>query len=162
VRDPVPAKAGSDLSFAEAVRPHLAAMAHLAARLVPAADRDDVVQEAFTRAWRRQSTYDPAKGALRPWLLAIVADQARRRSRRFRPMEPAFPTAVDPSFSAEALDLERALCHLSRRQRLAIDLYYFVGLDIADTAVVMGCAEGTVKSTLADARSRLRKELEEQ
>jgi RNA polymerase sigma-70 factor (ECF subfamily) len=35
-----------------------------------------------------------------------------------------------------------------------------VGLSVADTAAVMGCAEGTVKSTLADARAKLRAMLE--
>jgi DNA-directed RNA polymerase specialized sigma24 family protein len=39
---------------------------------------------------------------------------------------------------------------------LAVELYYFLDLAIADVAAVMGCSAGTVKSTLADARRRLR------
>jgi RNA polymerase sigma factor (sigma-70 family) len=54
------------------------------------------------------------------------------------------------------VDLERALDDLSRRQRQAVDLHYFVGLDIATVASVMGCAPGTVKATLHQARARLR------
>jgi RNA polymerase sigma-70 factor (ECF subfamily) len=49
---------------------------------------------------------------------------------------------------------------LSARQRLAVDCFYFADLSVADTAAVMGCSEGTVKSTLSDARARLRSLLE--
>jgi RNA polymerase sigma-70 factor (ECF subfamily) len=62
--------------------------------------------------------------------------------------------------AAGRVDVERALGRLTRRQRLAVGCVYFVGLSIAETAAVMGCAEGTVKSTLADARARLRTLLE--
>ena len=54
------------------------------------------------------------------------------------------------------LDLERAVDGLSRRQRQAVDLHYFVGLDVATVAEVMDCAPGTVKATLHQARARLR------
>ena len=50
---------------------------------------------------------------------------------------------------------------LSRRQRQAVDLHYFVGLDVTTTAEVMGCAPGTVKATLHQARGRLRELLGE-
>ncbi len=60
----------------------------------------------------------------------------------------------------DRLDVEYAVSRLSPRQRLAIDCFYFVGLSVADTAAVMGCSEGTVKSTLSDARERLRPLLE--
>ncbi|MEV0797849.1 sigma factor-like helix-turn-helix DNA-binding protein [Kribbella sp. NPDC050281] len=40
-------------------------------------------------------------------------------------------------------------------------LFYLADLSIAETAMVMGCSEGTVKSTLSDARARLRSELED-
>ena len=45
------------------------------------------------------------------------------------------------------------MTRLAPRQRLAIDCFYFVGLSLAETAAVMGCSEGTVKSTLSDARA---------
>jgi RNA polymerase sigma-70 factor (ECF subfamily) len=54
------------------------------------------------------------------------------------------------------VDLERAIARLAHRQRLAVELHYFIGLGVKEAAQVMGCAEGTVKSTLADARERLR------
>lgn len=140
--------------FTAWVEPHLPAMSRYAARLVPAADRDDVVQEALVRAWRRHTTYDDRVGAPLPWLLAIVADRARRHRARTRPTVELAEASVAP---VEAdVDLERAVLQLSGRQRQAVDLHYFVGLDVVSCAQVMGCAEGTVKATLHQARGRLR------
>lgn len=64
------------------VRPHVPAMARLAARLAGGADRDDIVQEALARAWVKRRQFDGAKGAPSAWLLAITADQARKAVRR--------------------------------------------------------------------------------
>jgi DNA-directed RNA polymerase specialized sigma24 family protein len=76
--------------FGAWVQPHLVAMANLAARMVGPADRDDVVQESLARAWRRWGTYRTDRGTPQVWLLAIVADRARRhsRSRGRRPVAP--------------------------------------------------------------------------
>ncbi|MGH3714330.1 MAG: RNA polymerase sigma factor [Micromonosporaceae bacterium] len=148
-------------AFADWVRPHLRPMTLLAARLAPYGDRDDVVQEALARAWAKRHLYDPTRGTAITWLLAITADQARKAVRRSRPIavlsdEPD-PRADRPEVW---LDVERAVRRLAPQQRLAVNCYYFVGLTVAQTATVMGCAEGTVKSTLADARARLRPLLE--
>lgn len=142
------------------VAPHLRAMGLLAARLTSPDERDDVVQEALSRAWSRRSTFDPERGSASAWLLAITADQARRTRtrRRPRPVVDAGP-GVRTDVGRD-LDLEAALRHLTDRQRLAVDCLYYVGLSVAETAAVMGCAEGTVKSTLSDARARLRTLLE--
>lgn len=145
--------------FADWVRPHLTSMSRLAARFAPDADRDDVVQEALLRAWSKRRQYDPERGALSSWLLAITADQAGKARRRAS--RPLALVGDRPSKDADArLDVERALVHLSARQRQAVDCLYFVGLTVAETAAVMGCSEGTVKSTLADARAKLRVLLE--
>src|SRR6266516_7781543 len=71
--------------FVEWVRPHLPAMARLAARLAGGADRDDIVQEALARAWSKRGQYDASRGTASSWLLAITADQARKAARRLRP-----------------------------------------------------------------------------
>jgi RNA polymerase sigma factor (sigma-70 family) len=140
--------------FAGWVSPHLPPMARVAARLSPAADRDDVVQEALARAWRRRSTFDPARGTPAAWLAAVVAGEARRARGRTKPGQELVDAPVEDTH--RDLDLERAVAQLSQRQREAVDLHYFTGLTVSETAAAMGCADGTVKSTLSDARVRLR------
>lgn len=54
------------------------------------------------------------------------------------------------------VDLERAVALLPRRQREVVGLRYFAGLSTAETAQALGLSDGTVKSTLSDARARLR------
>jgi RNA polymerase sigma-70 factor (ECF subfamily) len=151
--------AGPD-AFAAWVRPHLAAMARLAARLAPGADRDDIVQEALARAWSKRSQYDAARGTASAWLLTITANQARTAARRTPLALELVETAAPARDTDAGLDVERAVAGLPERQRLAVDCFYFADLSIADTAAVMGCSEGTVKSTLSDARARLRPLLE--
>jgi RNA polymerase sigma-70 factor (ECF subfamily) len=131
-------------------------MARYAARQVSAPDRDDVVQEALIRAWQRWSTYDESRGAPAAWLIGILADRCRRH--RIRRPAGVVVELVDQGAPAAAydVDLEVALHRLSARQRQAVDLHYFVGLDVATVAEVMDCAPGTVKATLHQARARLR------
>ncbi|HWB65598.1 MAG TPA: RNA polymerase sigma factor [Mycobacteriales bacterium] len=144
------------------VMPHLVAMTGLAARLTSPADRDDVVQEALVRAWRKRHAYDEARGTPRAWLLAIVADRARRhRARAPRPGHQLIDVADRPRDLEQSLDLDRAIGGLPRRQRLAVELHYLLGLSVPECSAVMGCSDGTVKSTLYDARHRLRRDLEE-
>lgn len=140
--------------FTAWVEPHLPVLRRYAARLVSPADADDVVQEALVRAWRRWSTYDDQRGAPLSWLLAIVADRARRH--RVRDNRPIARAAAAVPAAPHDLDLERALARLPERQRQAVDLYYFADLDVSTVAQVMSCAEGTVRATLHQARARLR------
>src|SRR3954471_9386089 len=138
--------------------PHLRAMSLLAARLSSDAERDAVVQEALIRAWTKRGQFDARRAPPSAWLLAITADQARRARRGRRPLLGMIPGRARPI--ADQLDAAHAIAGLSARQGLAVDCFYFVGLDVAETAAVMRCSQGTVKSTLSDARNRLRKLLE--
>ncbi|MCW2529374.1 MAG: polymerase, sigma-24 subunit, subfamily [Pseudonocardiales bacterium] len=131
----------------------------LAVRLSSASEADEAVQEALVAAWRKWSQYEPERGTPRNWLLAIVADQAGKSRRRRRPTlelvdGPAANTGGD-------LDLRAAVVALPPRQRVALELRYYLQLPLAEIAEVMGCAEGTVKSTLAAARAGLRTTLGE-
>jgi RNA polymerase sigma-70 factor (ECF subfamily) len=148
--------------FADWIEPEVERMARLAARLAPTADRDDIVQEALVRAWQKRDQYDPARGTPAAWLLAITADRARRARTRSRlTPSPALGEVPGRVRSADDhVDVEFAVARLAPRQRLAVDCFYFVGLSVTETAAVMRCSEGTVKSTLADARRVLRPLLE--
>lgn len=147
--------------FADWVRPSLLAMTRVAARLAPRADTDDVVQDALVHAWRKRKQFDAGRGTVTTWLLAITADRARSarrtRGRRLRLIDDSAELPDRPAAAgADDHDLDGAIDRLPRRQRLAVQLHYFVGLNVEETAAVMGCASGTVKSTLHDARTRLR------
>jgi len=129
-------------------------MRRLAERMAGPSGRDDVLQEALLGAWKTRSSFDPELGDARAWLLAITANHAKKAARtagsRSFQLTSATPTAPDLR-----IDLERAVNGLPERQRLAIELFYFVGLPVDDVAAVMGCANGTVKSTLSAAQRTL-------
>lgn len=146
--------------FAEWIAPHWPAMTALAQRMGERGQADDIVQEALALAWRKRELFDESRGTPRAWLLALTADQCRRAYRRggrtpipIADVGDRLGAAVD---SAIDVDLQRALTALAPRQRLAVELFYFLGLPVAEVAQAMGCAQGTVKSTLSDARGALR------
>lgn len=155
--------------FAAWIRPHWAAMAVTAARIAGLDDRDDALQDALVSAWRYQGSFDPDRGTARAWLVAVTANAARKLARRrvrsfHQPADAlaaASGSAVAGTIDPVHLDVERAIAALPDRQRLAVTLFYFAGLSLHETAAVMGCAEGTVKATLAAARANLRNRLKD-
>jgi RNA polymerase sigma factor (sigma-70 family) len=137
-----------------------------------ASEAEDAAQEAFVKAYRALGRF--RSGApFRPWLLAIVANEARNRrkaaARRAGLVlraaregttedNPSSPEAV--ILSAERREeLLEALGRLREEARWAIACRYFLGLSEEETAATLGCARGTVKSRLSRALRRLREEI---
>lgn len=150
-----------DEDFEAWVRPHWDAIQRVVLRLVPPMDRDDVLQNTVLRAWRARKRFDPDRGSARTWLLTIAANESKHAWRWLRRHETVDDwTAQDhDGTTEESLDLQRAIRLLPRRQRLATELHYYVGLTVHEVAIVIGCSEGTVKATLFAARRNLRKTL---
>ena len=136
-----------------------------------AADAEDAAQEAFVKAWRALWRF--RRGAeFRPWLLRIVANEARNRRRSVgrraglelrAAHEPSGEAA--PSPEAVLLGSERrealiaAVNALPEPARLAVACRYFLDLSEQETAAVLGVRRGTVKSRTARALARLREEV---
>jgi RNA polymerase sigma factor (sigma-70 family) len=145
--------------FARWLQPSWVSMTRLASRLVGTLDAEDVVQEAVTTAWRKWDRFDASRGTPRAWLLSLTADHARRHWRRMASL-PMPIAEIEPAPHAESspdLDLRAEVIKLRGQQRLAVELYYYLDLPVSEVAQVMRCSEGTVKSTLSDARARLRR-----
>ena len=137
-----------------------------------AADAEEAAQDAFVKAYAALGRF--RRGApLRPWLLAIVANEARNRRRAAGRREHLAARAagaeaamVAPSAEALALEasedeeLRRALARLDDRDREVRWLRFFADLDEAETAAALGCRRGTVKSRQSRALTRLRAQLE--
>ena len=137
------------------------------------ADAEDAAQEGFIKAYRALGRFRAGANP-RPWLLQIVANEARNRVRstgrrqqlelrlveRFRPGDAA-PSPEAAAVAAE--DRKRLLEHvkrLSEEDQLVITSRYFLELSGEETAAALGIAEGTVKSRLSRALARLRARVE--
>lgn len=131
-------------------------------------DAEDAVQEGFIRAFRALDRFRDGL-PFRPWLLKIVLNEARGR-RRVRARGLRLSLRVG-SFHQEELDtdpmdsvllhergelLAAAIAKLGPEHRRVIYCRYFLDLDEAETAVVLGCPRGTVKSRLSRAIGQLR------
>jgi RNA polymerase sigma-70 factor (ECF subfamily) len=141
------------------VTPWMADVWRFAVSLSSLDDADDLVQDALARAWVKRAAYDPSRGSPRSWLLAIVADRARRRWTR-RPKPVVLVPAAVPEPDGHRVDLRRAIAALPERQRTTVFLHYYLDLPVSEVAAVMGCSDGTVKSALHDARRALARRLE--
>ncbi|HEX2171644.1 MAG TPA: sigma-70 family RNA polymerase sigma factor [Dehalococcoidia bacterium] len=134
-----------------------------------AADAEDVAQEGFIKAHFALGRFRPG-APFRPWLLRIVANEARnRRKSAGRRAGLALKAAgagasgeMTPSPEDIALAQEQrrtlleAVNRLREEERLAIAYRYFLNLSEAELAEALGCPRGTVKSRLSRALGRLR------
>jgi RNA polymerase sigma factor (sigma-70 family) len=140
-----------------------------------AADAEEAVQDGFVKAYRALGRF--RRGSpLRPWLLRIVANEARNRRRSagrrdalaLRVAAADRPGDAVPSPEAALLGAESrarllvAVNALSEEHRLTIACRYFLELSEEETAAALGIRRGTVKSRHARALERLREELGEQ
>ena len=147
-------------------------LAYLVAR--DAADAEDAVADGLAKAWLALPRF--RRGApFRPWLLEIVANEARNRRRSagrrarlaLRSAAQLRPGDAAPSPEAALLDAERrdallaAVERLREDERLVVACRYFLDLSEAETATTLGIRPGTVKSRLSRALARLRVALEE-
>ena len=168
------ARAGDDDAYAVLVARHRD-VAFRTAWLITgtAADAEDTAQEAFIKAHRALARFRPGE-PFRPWLLQIVANDARNRRRSAgRREQLAVRAATDrsagdaaPSPEAAVLAAERrdallaGLRRLGEDDRLVIGLRYFLDLGEAEMAAAIGVPRGTVKSRLSRSLGRLRTALE--
>lgn len=138
-------------------------------------DAEDIAQDAFVKAYAALARFR-AEAPFRPWLLQIVANEARNRRRSagrrahlaLRAAEEqrnaaSGDAAPSPETAALADEQRRllldALDSLRDEDRQAIAYRYFLDLSEAEMAEALGCARGTVKSRLSRALGRLREQL---
>jgi RNA polymerase sigma-70 factor (ECF subfamily) len=133
---------------------------------------EDVTQTVFADLWRRPQRFDPARGSLRPWLVAqaharavdTVRSEAARQRRHEREGRLAPPPAPDVEAevhqAAMSEGVRRAVARLGDDEREAIVLAYFGGHSYRETAELIGAPEGTVKSRIRRGLIDLRRALE--
>ena len=115
----------------------------------------EVVQEAFARALHQQRKFR-GDGSLEAWVWRIVVNVAlktRRSLRREWSLDEEYEAAAHET--APDRDVRAAVRALPPRRRLVVFLRYFADLSYAEIAEIAGISEGTVASTLAQAKEEL-------
>ena len=131
---------------------------------------EDAAQEAFAAAWRAARGFDPARGSVTGWMLAIARNAAIDMSRR-RVAQPtdrtpevhdAGPLPEDRAAAEEeAFRVQAALACLAPHERELLELAYFAGMSQSEIAARLALPLGTVKTRTRTALRRLANELEE-
>ncbi len=167
-------RAGDREAYAELVRRHAPTALRAATVLGAGPDAEDVVQEAFVKAYAQLDTFRE-DAPFRPWLLRIVSNEARnlhrgagrRRARERLVWERTERLLLDVPPLESMLSAERRemllgmLGRLAERDRQVVVCRYLLELDEAETAAALGWPRGTVKSRSSRAMGRLRAMLEE-
>jgi len=161
-------RSGDRDAYAGLVDRHAPVALRTAALLGAGAEAEDVVQEAFVKAYARLDTFRDG-APFRPWLLRIVTNEARnlhrgagrRRERERLTWARTERLLVEAEPLDSALSSERraalvaALRELDTRDREVVTCRYLLELDEQETAAVLGWPRGTVKSRLSRALRRL-------
>jgi RNA polymerase sigma factor (sigma-70 family) len=132
---------------------------------------EEVAQESFVRAWRFAGGYDPRRGTVIGWLLAITRNTAidAMRVRTEQPYDPQtlLETAAVPEGTADSVEhvvdeqpIRLALSKLPREQAVAVVLAAVFGLTAREIAERESIALGTAKTRIRLGLARLRSELE--
>jgi RNA polymerase sigma-70 factor (ECF subfamily) len=166
---------GDHVALGELYDRHARLLYSLALRIVgERADAEDVLQDAFSQAWRQASRFEAARGTVIGWLVTVTRSRAldRLRHRRGRPetaadVERAAREVADP---ARAIDLQlvtaeqaarvrQALADLPPEQRRPLELAYYDGLSQSEIAAKLNVPLGTIKTRMRQTLRKLRDSL---
>ncbi|MEW1924664.1 MULTISPECIES: RNA polymerase sigma factor [unclassified Streptomyces] len=164
-------RAGEPEAYAELVRAFTGIALRAAVALGAGSDAEDVVQQAFFKAYCSLGRFRDGS-AFKPWLLSIVANETRNtvrsavrqrslvgREAALTEAEPLIPESADPAVAAlqdeRRTALLAALDRLSEEHRLVVTYRYLLEMEEAETAEALGWPRGTVKSRLNRALRKL-------
>lgn len=154
-------------AFSPIYRRHYPAIVgYLHRRLGDAHAAEDLAADTFIAALKGIHRYRPTGAPFRAWLLRIATNLANnhvrvaaRRRRRLRSIEGRQQVRAD---AMADLELARHALHgLSPDHQAVLSLHHVEGLSVEETAGVLGCRPGTVKSRLSRARDAYRRALKE-
>ncbi len=134
-----------------------------------AADADDLVQEALTKAWAHRDRFEPGTN-LRAWLFTILRNtyytslvrKRREVSDETGKYAATLSAPATQDWSMALLNLQTNLQRLPTEHREALILVGAAGLTYEEAAEICGCALGTIKSRVNRARVKLLKLLDEE
>lgn len=155
----------TDRDFRDAFHCHKQVVYRFAFRMTGSSETaEDIVQDCFVALWKKPGAYDPARGAMRAFLLGMARNMVLKRWRDERPYASAeYESAA--CFPVDLIGLERAAAVASAigmlppLQREALVLAEYEEMSLEEIAAVTQAELAAVKSRLHRARQNLRRML---
>jgi len=121
---------------------------------------EDAVQEASVKAWRKIGQLRGDAASLRPWFLAIVANECRmsRRTRWWSVLKFGEMASGQPAVESNT-DLHRALLRMSPDERLPLILHFYLDLPLEEVARTLRVSPSAARSRIYRAAKRMRGDL---
>ncbi|MGI9384383.1 MAG: RNA polymerase sigma factor [Methyloligellaceae bacterium] len=163
--------AGDARAFSELVDAQLDRVLAAARRVLGSdTEAEDVAQEAFLRLWRNADRWQPGRAKVSTWLYRVAVNlsidrlRGRKETTTSEPPDSAVPPRQQRSVEEEDLKarMDHALQDLPERQRLALVLFHYEGLSMAEVADLLEASVEAVESLLARARRTLKTKLAKQ
>ena len=159
---------GEDGALRAAYQHHGSLVYTFCCRTLDQGRAEDVTQEVFISAWKSCKRYEPARGSLAGWLIAIarnriidnVRSEQRHSERRADSAPDEAPVESQVEAIANRLLITEALRCLSDRARQVVAMHYFDDLTLRQIAETTQQPLGTVKSDLRRGLARVRHQLE--
>jgi RNA polymerase sigma-70 factor (ECF subfamily) len=126
---------------------------------------EELTQDVFLTAWRKAARFDPSRGRLSTWLMAIAHNMAVDRLRRVSARTPETLGGIedipeigesDEESVLDRQEAQRILSGLSARERRLLEMAYFHGWTAREIAEADGIPLGTVKTRLRTVLIKLR------
>jgi RNA polymerase sigma-70 factor, ECF subfamily len=159
---------GDEQAFRSLVTRHQSRVVAVARRMTgDDIEAEDIAQESFLRLWRSAATLEVNDKGVGGWLYRVASNLALDRIRARKPQQPdALEMLTVPADQGKALHdaqvaarVDQALQALPERQRLALVLCHYEGLDIASAGSIIGVSVEAVESLLARSRRALKQAL---
>lgn len=129
-------------------------------------DAEEAAQDALLAIATRLETFDPARGAFRPWVRTVATNSARSTYRSMKNQRRSFeptPDVIDPTrtsvVAGARIDLLEALEHLEREHPATLEAFMLrdlTGLSYDEVAQILCRPSGTVRAQVTRARSYVR------
>lgn len=135
-----------------------ALLAHVTRLVGDRALAEEVLQDVMLASWHAAGSFR-GDSSVRTWMLSIAHRRGLNATRRASlPQRALVSDVAAPGTrdAAEQLDVAQAIGNLPPEQRATLDLVFYQGLSLVESAEVMGVAVGTVKSRLHRAKQSLR------
>jgi RNA polymerase sigma-70 factor (ECF subfamily) len=158
---------GDARAYRSMVEQHLGSVTRFSERILGnRSEAEDVAQETFLRLWTQAARWTP-NAQPKTWLYRVARNLCIDRLRKLHPTDNVDlqTTSERPSGllirKQTALQVERAMLALPERQRAAITLVHYEGLDSSEACQVLEVSLEALESLLARARRSLREQLRE-